>query len=216
MPDIMLPTLGVAPPFFIDTVNSQAGLKDSAGTTRVLFSFSTTTTAITMYDASGNIIQTTLWNSAAGTTTEAFNYPGVAGNNRTIDSNGLPLAGGKIFQTFTYDFSRDGGAQGTFILGSLPSKFVVTRAWVDVITALTSGGGATGALSTGQGAGDLVTAAAVSGAPWSTTGIKATSAVDTAGSAIKMTASRQPTFVVATADLNGGKFNLYVEGFQSA
>lgn len=127
----------------------------------------------------------------------------------------------KAIYQFTYDFAVNGGAQGsinlTQINGPLPSNFVIQNALVDVITALGSGGAATAALTTGQSAGDLQTATVAAGAPWSSAGMKATTILlGTIATQIKTTAQRTPALVVAIADLNAGKLNLFIEGFLSS
>lgn len=128
------------------------------------------------------------------------------------------LTGGGI-QTYKYmyDFAVDGGAQGTLVLrqnnGALPSGFIIQNAFIDVTTQLNSGGSATAALATPQSANDLITATAFGSAPWSSTGRKLCIPVmATASTWLKMTQARSPTLVIATADLTGGVFNLYVQG----
>lgn len=121
---------------------------------------------------------------------------------------------------FTYDFGVSAGAVGTIPLtaadGTIPDDFIITNILLEVLTALTSDGSATAALTTTQTANDIVTAAVVSGAPWSTTGRKATTVVaGTVASSIKTTTARTPALVVAVADLTAGKLNIFVEGFQS-
>lgn len=136
--------------------------------------------------------------------------------------DGTTWKSGAVKETyiFTYDFSINGGAIGSIQLtqnsGSLPDKFVVQNVTIDMITALGSSGASTSAITTGQGAGDLVAATLVVSAPFSTIGQKATLVLPaTASSFIKTTASRSPSLVVAVANLNAGKFKLFVEGFQS-
>lgn len=119
---------------------------------------------------------------------------------------------GKSALQFVYDFSVLGGAQGSIPLtalnGALPSGFVVQNALLDIITPLTSGGLATAAVTTGQGAGDLVAATLISGVPFSSTGLKVTAVLmGTIATLIKATAQRSPAIVVAVADLTAGKFN---------
>ncbi len=131
--------------------------------------------------------------------------------------------GVKVMRKFQYDFSIDGGVAGTIALraidglgATLPDKFIAANAIFDVITAVHSAGASTAALTTGQGAGDLVVATVTAGAPWSTTGLKATLVlIGTVSGQIKMTAARTPALVVAIADLDAGKFNLFVEGMVS-
>lgn len=120
---------------------------------------------------------------------------------------------------FSYDFATQGGASGNItLLGDpLPKNAVLWDGCVDVITALTSAGDGDGtaALSTSQSANDIVSAASVAGAPWSTTGLKATVPTGAYNTAIKMTAQRAPILVVAGHDLTAGKFNLLIEYFLS-
>ena len=118
---------------------------------------------------------------------------------------------------FQYDFAVQGGTAGAITLSgdALPPGAVIYGGVIDVITALGSAGAATAALSI-EGANDLVSATVVSGAPWSTTGIKAIVPVATAATSIKLTAARTLTLTVAIADLNAGKFNLFLVYFRSA
>lgn len=119
---------------------------------------------------------------------------------------------------YQYDFAIDGGATGTITLRGdpMPSTFIIQNAELDVITLLAGGAGATGAVSTGQGAGDLVAATIVAGAPFSTTGLKITIALlGTIATQIKLTAQRAPTFAIAVNALTQGKFNLFIEGLLS-
>jgi hypothetical protein len=136
------------------------------------------------------------------------------------DSDKLYKAGvgtGKSVFQFVYDFSVNGGGTGSIVLtqinGPLPANFVIQNAFIDVITGFTGGAGATGAVTTGQGAGDLVIATIVAGAPFSTTGPKVTiSLLGTIATWIKTTAPRSPALVVAINAVTAGKFNLFVEG----
>lgn len=111
-----------------------------------------------------------------------------------------------------YDFAVDGGAGGTITLrsksGPLPNGSVVTGGYLDVTALLTTGTAATGALSTGESAGDLQTATIVSGAPFSTTGRKDITPDATGSTAIKLTAAHSPTFAIATGTVTAGAFRL--------
>jgi hypothetical protein len=115
---------------------------------------------------------------------------------------------------FSYDFAARGGAAGDIVLNGepLPKGAIVWDGMVDVVTAIV-GAGATCALTTAQSANDLITAAAVAGAPWSTTGSKAIVPVGDHTNSIKMTAERAPKLVISGADLTAGKFDLYIEYF---
>ena len=112
----------------------------------------------------------------------------------------------------SYDFAKHGGAIGDIVLdtSALPDNAIITQAWIDVVTAPTSGGSATMALTV-QSAGDIKAALAV--ASW--TGIVACVPVGTAASAIKLTAERKVTMAIAVAALTAGKIKVFVEYIQS-
>jgi len=118
---------------------------------------------------------------------------------------------------FSYDFDAQGGVKGDITLAGtpLPDNAIVWDGVVDVITPLTGGGSATAAVTTAQSANDLITAADVTGAPWSTAGSKALVPVGDASNSIKMTAERAPKLVIGTAALTAGKFNLFIEYYLS-
>lgn len=131
----------------------------------------------------------------------------------------------------TYDVSGgDDGAVGAHGLGIyLPTKAIVTKAWVDIVTTFADGASdsATIALSI-ESAGDLVAAIAISNGanPWDA-GLHDTKvnnfALDgnaltqlamasaRAATMIKTTAARQITATVAAAALTAGKMNVFVE-----
>ncbi len=134
----------------------------------------------------------------------------------TVSDPTQPVTDDQGPYAYNYDFARDAGAQGSIALtpssGSqgtnLPSGFVVTGAILEIITPPDSSAHlATIALTSGESAGDLKTAAVVSGAPWSTTGLKSLTAL------LKTTASRAPAMVIAVQDLTAGKFTLHVQGY---
>jgi hypothetical protein len=114
-----------------------------------------------------------------------------------------------------YDFAKDGGAIGTITMRSLgemgssiPSGAIIKNGLLQVLTAVT-GTGASVALQA-ESAGDLVATAAISGAPWSTTGMK-TLIPQGAASAILTTAERPLKMVISAAVLTAGKFRVYVD-----
>lgn len=111
---------------------------------------------------------------------------------------------------FTYSFAVDGGAISSITLGTIPSGVIVLAGVVDVTTILTSGGAGTMALQL-EGANDLITAAAVSGAPWSSTGRKAFgSNVNFGTSTVKTTTSRALVAAIADVALTAGVFDAYL------
>lgn len=124
----------------------------------------------------------------------------MGGTGRIKEANGV------------YDFAVDGGAVGTIVLrgdGGIPNGSYIIGGLIDVITPVTSGGAATVGVN-GNAAGDLVAAAAVSGAPWSSAGLKSVIPAFTGATAIKTTADRSLAIVVAVAALTAGKFNVVV------
>lgn len=110
-----------------------------------------------------------------------------------------------------YDFAVDGGAQSTIAITSntpIPSGSTVVGGYVDVITQCT---GATATIACQvEGANDILTAVAI--ASW-TTGRKnvlpalSTGAL-TATTAVRTTADRNISIVIATANLTAGKFDV--------
>lgn len=117
----------------------------------------------------------------------------------------------KLFQARgKYDFAVDGGAVGDIPLGvKLPKGALVREALINVITVPTSAGAATIALKL-EAAGDVQAAAAISGAPWSTTGIKLASLTRTAAP-VNLTLERELTATVGTAALTAGVFEVLIE-----
>lgn len=111
----------------------------------------------------------------------------------------------------SYSFAVDAGAQGTLALrsndGPIPAGSYILTGILEVTTALDSGGSATAAVTV-EAANDVVTATAFGSSPWSTTGRKSIIPVATGATSLKTTAARNPSLVIATADLTGGVFNL--------
>lgn len=127
-------------------------------------------------------------------------------------TGGYPSATGFHTARGRYDFAVDGGAVGDIDLtavAQIPANAVVLGGFVEVDTVPTSGGAATVAVKV-EGAGDLVAAAAISGAPWSTTGRKSIIPVFTGATTVKTTAARKLVATVATAALTAGVFDVVV------
>lgn len=110
-----------------------------------------------------------------------------------------------------YSFAVDGGAVGDITLrgDTIPSGAAIVDAYIKVGTALTSGGAATVAIKT-EGAADINAADAISGAPWSTTGVKRADFTATTAPVVT-TAARAITATVGTAALTAGAFTVVVE-----
>src|SRR6266436_5710854 len=102
------------------------------------------------------------------------------------------IAGTRQLKTYVgdYSFATDGGAISTIALrslsGPIPSGSYIVEAFMEVTTGFTTGTAATAALTV-EAANDLQTATIVSGAPYSTTGIKPIVPVFTAATMIKLT-----------------------------
>ena len=107
-----------------------------------------------------------------------------------------------------YDFAVDGGAVSTIAITTgtpIPSGSVIIGGYVDITTTLTSGGAATIACQV-EAANDILTAVAV--ASW-TAGRKnvlpaPTTGALTASTAVKTTADRNISIVIAAAALTAG------------
>lgn len=110
-----------------------------------------------------------------------------------------------------YDFAVDGGAVSTIVLrskdGPIPAGSYILSGVLDVLTLFTTGTAATAALTV-EAANDLVSATIVSGAPYSTTGLKSIIPVGTGATAVKTTVTRSPSIVIATGTITAGKCRL--------
>lgn len=123
-------------------------------------------------------------------------------------TGGYPTVGAIKSVRGRYDFAVDGGAVGDIELSAnLPANAVVLGGFVEVDTVPTSGGAATVAVKV-EGAGDIVAAAAISGAPWSSTGRKDIVPDFTGSAMVKTTEARKITATVATAALTAGVFDV--------
>lgn len=127
-------------------------------------------------------------------------------------TGGHPRGTAVKFARARYDFAVDGGAVGTIPIGAIgaekiPANAVILGGLIEVETAVTSGGAATVAVQV-EAAGDIVAAAAVSGAPWSTAGRKSVIPAFTGATSVKTSAPREISIVVAAAALTGGVFDV--------
>ncbi|HOW90744.1 MAG TPA: hypothetical protein PK883_00390 [Anaerolineaceae bacterium] len=110
------------------------------------------------------------------------------------------------------------GAHGTGV--TLPAHAIIVGGFFDVNTAFTSSASGQLAISV-QGANDIQSAAAVSGAPFSTIGRKAIvpKANTPESTSVKTTAAKEITCTVSVGALTAGKLTgylYYVEGVVSA
>jgi len=119
---------------------------------------------------------------------------------------GTGIRGGLNVAVGKYSFAVDGGAVSTIpLMGAtgIPSGSTILGGWLEVDTVPTSAGGATIAVQV-NAADDIVAAAAISGAPWSTTGRKSIIPVFTGATAVRTTAARDISIVIGTAALTAG------------
>jgi hypothetical protein len=128
-------------------------------------------------------------------------------NNTIINADGLGFLG---VARFTFDASIAGNqsiaGHGTGV--TLPANAVVCGGFFDVNTVFHSAGGDAGTVAISiEGANDIQTAAAVSGAPYSTIGRKAIvpKANTPESTSVKTTVAREITCTVAGQILSAGK-----------
>lgn len=106
-----------------------------------------------------------------------------------------------------YDFAVDGGAVSTISLrsddGPLPDGSIITGGYLDVTTACAS---ATGTMAIqSEAAADILAATAQAGL---TAGRKDIIPDSTGSTGVKLTASRSPAVVIATAAFTAGAFTV--------
>ncbi len=130
---------------------------------------------------------------------------------RVLSADALGM-GARKYAVAVYDFALDGGAQGDITLrgDTVPAGAIVVDALLQVDEAVTGGTNATLSLGVGS-AGNLQTAAAVAGAPWSTTGPKRLTFMATSPPIQVGAADAAVIATVGTADLTAGKFRVVVE-----
>jgi hypothetical protein len=116
----------------------------------------------------------------------------------------------------SYDFAVDGGAAGAITLTDafgdaayLPDNAVITGAWVEGITDLTSDGSATVALGYTGAATALVAATAKTHATWDVNAV-------TALALSKTTQKSSILATIATAALTAGKFDVMIHYYIGA
>lgn len=124
-------------------------------------------------------------------------------------TGGYPQATDLKIARGRYDFAVDGGAIGDIDLtrdAQIPANSIILGGVVEVDTAIV-GSGASVAIKV-EGAADTVAVAAVSGAPWSTTGRKSVIPVFTGATTIKTTAARKIQATVSAAVLTAGAMDV--------
>jgi len=121
-------------------------------------------------------------------------------------------AGGMRVARVRSSFAADGGAVSTIALAGstiIPANAVILGGFVDVVTVPTSGGAATIAIQA-EAANDVVLAALISGAPWSSVGRKSVIPVFTGASSLRTTVARDVSAVIGVAALTAGVFDVYL------
>lgn len=124
------------------------------------------------------------------------------------------IAGTGRLKTWTgdYSFAVDGGATSAITLrsndGVIPSGSYVVGGFVDVTDTPDSATSAGTIAISVEGANDIINAAAVSGAPWSTTGRKDIIPDSTGSTAVKLTADRAPAATIAGEAMTEGVFKV--------
>lgn len=135
--------------------------------------------------------------------------------NYTFDGSGVGVSPGGDFRIVqgTYSFANLGGGTGTYALAALPSGTRVVGGWVEVSGTPTAVSGTPTIAIHVESANDLVTAASVLGAPWSTTGKKAiTPKINTPEStSITLSADQNVTATIASAAISTGVFTVYLQ-----
>lgn len=96
----------------------------------------------------------------------------------------------------------------------LPAGFIIYGGMIEVLTVGDSAGDTCQLGITAESANDLQASAAVSGAPWSTLGMKAIVPVMTAASAIQCSVARTVKVTIAIQNLVACKFNIHIVGMQ--
>jgi hypothetical protein len=137
------------------------------------------------------------------------------------------VAGSTTVQTFLYDFAEQGGAVGAITLTAVDGSakqlrvpVVAVRGWIEVTTALTSGGAATIAVGVTGTAAAFRTATAVASysanAVLAFDGSQVHNGTDAAAPvATRKTAAQNVIATIAAAALTGGKFYVHIETLAS-
>lgn len=123
---------------------------------------------------------------------------------------GYPQGGELQITRGRYDFAVDGGVQGDINItleADIPSGAIILGGFAKVLVVPTSGGAATLAIKV-EAAADIIAAAAISGAPWSTAGRKSVIPVFTGATSVETTAARKIVATVGAADLTAGRIDV--------
>jgi hypothetical protein len=217
----VLPSWVAGKVFCIKKVDSSGNAVTIAGFNTDLIDGAATTTLTAKYQSvlihGGTVAGT--WNILAPATAIAG---AIAESNLTAALAGTANGLGSLrVARFQFDPSTTAGlrtvaAHGTGV--TIPINAIVVGGFVQVNTLFTSASTNTGTIAISvEGANDIITAAAVSGAPYSSIGKKAIvpKANTPESTGILLTAAREITCTVAVAALTAGKltgFLFYVQG----
>lgn len=166
-------------------------------------------TAEELNKLAGNVV-------SAADLTKLSNVTATAAELNKLDGAGYGATGVQLVRVVKaqYDFAVHGGAVSTISLGvQLPANAIVLDGMMDVITS-PAGVGASVAVQV-EAANDIIAAAAITGAPWSTTGRKDIVPAGTAATSKKTTVARNVSVVISGADLTAGKFNVFLRYVES-
>jgi len=113
----------------------------------------------------------------------------------------------------TYSFAVNGGGTGSYTIAQLQSGARIIGGWVEVSGTPTAVSGTPTIAIQSEGANDIVNAASILGAPWSTVGKKAIipKANTPESTSITLTADRNIVVAIAAAAINTGVFTVYLD-----
>lgn len=126
---------------------------------------------------------------------------------------GVPLGADRRTVQARYTFAAFGGGTGSYNIGKLNNGVRILGGHVEVAGTPTAVSGTPTIAIQVEGANDIISAASVLGAPWSTTGKKAiTPKVNTPEStSITLTADRNIVVAIAAAAINTGDFTVFLD-----
>jgi hypothetical protein len=129
-------------------------------------------------------------------------------SNGAFDGSGAGVFPGADRRTVvgTYSFAQHGGGTGSYAIASIPAGARVVGGFAEVVGTPTAVSGTPTIAVSVESANDLITAASILGAPWSTVGKKAiTPKVNTPETnSILATADRNVTVAIASAAISTG------------
>lgn len=129
-------------------------------------------------------------------------------SNGAFDGSGAGVFPGADRRTITgtYSYAANGGGTGSYVIARLNAGARVVGGWAEVVGTPTAVSGTPTIAVSVEAANDLITAASILGAPWSTVGKKGiTPKVNTPETnSVLLTVDRNVTVEIATAAINTG------------